>query len=134
MKKNNLPISPHLQIYKPQITSILSISHRITGVALNFSLIIIVLGLFCLTLGEKYFTYFIFIMSSIPLKIIMFLTILGFCYHFLNGIRHIIWDFGLFLENKSSAILGYLVVALSMISSVAIALVLELFWWMLIIP
>ena len=127
MKKNNLPISPHLQIYKPQITSILSISHRITGVALNFSLIIIVLGLFCLTLGEKYFTYFIFIMSSIPLKIIMFLTILGFCYHFLNGIRHIIWDFGVFLENKSSAILGYLVVALSMISSVAIALVLELF-------
>lgn len=127
MKKNNLPISPHLQIYKPQITSILSISHRITGVALNFSLIIIVLGLFCLTLGEKYFTYFIFIMSSIPLKIIMFLTILGFCYHFLNGIRHIIWDFGLFLENKSSAILGYLVVALSMISSVAIALVVELF-------
>ena len=127
MKKNNLPISPHLQIYKPQITSILSISHRITGVALNFSLIIIVLGLFCLTLGEKYFTYFIFIMSSSPLKIIMFLTILGFCYHFLNGIRHIIWDFGLFLENKSSAILGYLVVALSMISSVAIALVLELF-------
>ena len=127
MKKNNLPISPHLQIYKPQITSILSISHRITGVALNFSLIIIVLGLFCLTLGEKYFTYFILIMSSIPLKIIMFLTILGFCYHFLNGIRHIIWDFGLFLENKSSAILGYLVVALSMISSVAIALVLELF-------
>jgi len=127
MKKNNLPISPHLQIYKPQITSILSISHRITGIALNFSLIIIVLGLFCLTLGEKYFTYFIFIMSSIPLKIIMFLTILGFCYHFLNGIRHIIWDFGLFLENKSSAILGYLVVALSMISSVAIALVLELF-------
>ena len=127
MKKNNLPISPHLQIYKPQITSILSISHRITGVSLNFSLIIIVLGLFCLTLGEKYFTYFIFIMSSIPLKIIMFLTILGFCYHFLNGIRHIIWDFGLFLENKSSAILGYLVVALSMISSVAIALVLELF-------
>ena len=127
MKKNNLPISPHLQIYKPQITSILSISHRITGVALNFSLIIIVLGLFCLTLGEKYFTYFILIMSSIPLKIIMFLTILGFCYHFLNGIRHIIWDFGLFLENKSSAILGYLIVALSMISSVAIALVLELF-------
>ena len=127
MKKNNLPISPHLQIYKPQITSILSISHRITGVALNFSLIIIVLGLFCLTLGEKYFTYFIFIMSSIPLKIIMFLTILGFCYHFLNGIRHILWDFGLCLENKSSAILGYLVVALSMISSVAIALVLELF-------
>ncbi len=127
MKKNNLPISPHLQIYKPQITSILSISHRITGVALNFSLIIIVLGLFCLTLGEKYFTYFILIMSSIPLKIIMFLTILGFCYHFLNGIRHIIWDCGLFLENKSSAILGYLVVALSMISSVAIALVLELF-------
>ncbi len=127
MKKENLPLSPHLQIYKPQITSILSISHRITGLALNLSLVVFVSGLFCLTLGEKYFNYFIIVMNSVPLKIIIFLTILGFCYHLLNGIRHIIWDFGFFLDNKSSTILGYLVIVISVISSLTIAIFLELF-------
>lgn len=127
MKKENLPLSPHLQIYKPQITSILSISHRITGLALNLSLVFFVSGLFCLTLGEKYFNYFMVVMNSVPLRIIIFLTVLGFCYHFLNGIRHIIWDFGFFLENKSSTILGYLVIILSVVSSLTIAIFMELF-------
>lgn len=127
MKKENLPLSPHLQIYKPQITSILSISHRITGLALNLSLVFFVSGLFCLTLGEKYFNYFMVVMNSFPLRIIIFLTVLGFCYHFLNGIRHIIWDFGFFLENKSSTILGYLVIILSVVSSLTIAIFMELF-------
>ena len=127
MKKENLPLSPHLQIYKPQITSILSISHRITGLALNLSLVFFVSGLFCLTLGEKYFNYFMVVMNSVQLRIIIFLTVLGFCYHFLNGIRHIIWDFGFFLENKSSTILGYLVIILSVVSSLTIAIFMELF-------
>ena len=66
MKKEDLPISPHLQIYKPQITSLLSISHRVTGFALNFSLIILVSGLLCITLGEVYFLLFIEILNTIP--------------------------------------------------------------------
>ena len=127
MKKENLPLSPHLQIYKPQVTSILSISHRVSGFALNFSLIILVFGLLCTALGEEYYNFFIFIIKSFPSKIIIFLTILGFSYHLFNGIRHIIWDFGFFLENKSSAIFGYLIIFLALVSSVIICYMVGLF-------
>ena len=127
MKKQDLPLSPHLQIYKPQITSLLSISHRISGVALNFVLVILVLGLLCITLGESYFELLISFINSFPIKIIIFLAILGFSYHFLNGIRHIIWDFGFLLGNRSSAIFGYFIIATSIISSIFISRLLGLF-------
>ena len=127
MKKQDLPLSPHLQIYKPQITSLLSISHRISGVALNFVLVILVLGLFCITLGESYFELLVSLINSFPIKIILFLSILGFSYHFLNGIRHIIWDFGFLLGNRSSAIFGYFIIATSFISSIFISRLLGLF-------
>lgn len=127
MKKQDLPLSPHLQIYKPQITSLLSISHRISGVALNFMLVILVLGLLCITLGESYFELLISLITFFPIKIIIFLAILGFSYHFLNGIRHIIWDFGFLLGNRSSAIFGYFIIATSIISSIFISSLLGLF-------
>ena len=127
MKKQDLPLSPHLQIYKPQITSLLSISHRISGVALNFVLVIVVLGLLCITLGESYFELLISFINSFPIKIIIFLAILGFSYHFLNGIRHIIWDFGFLLGNRSSAIFGYFIIATSFISSIFVSRLLGLF-------
>lgn len=127
MKKQDLPLSPHLQIYKPQITSLLSISHRISGVALNFVLVILVLGLLCITLGESYFELLISLITFFPIKIIIFLAILGFSYHFLNGIRHIIWDFGFLLGNRSSAIFGYFIIATSFISSILISRLLGLF-------
>ena len=127
MKKQDLPLSPHLQIYKPQITSLLSISHRISGVALNFVLVILVLGLLCITLGESYYELLISLINSFPIKIIIFLAILGFSYHFLNGIRHIIWDFGFLLGNRSSAIFGYFIIATSIISSIFISRLLGLF-------
>ena len=121
MKKQDLPLSPHLQIYKPQITSLLSISHRISGVALNFVLVILVLGILCITLGESYFELLISLITFFPIKIIIFLAILGFSYHFLNGIRHIIWDFGFLLGNRSSAIFGYFIIATSFISSIFVS-------------
>ena len=127
MKKQDLPLSPHLQIYKPQITSLLSISHRISGVALNFVLVMLVLGLLCITLGESYFELLISLITFFPIKIIIFLAVLGFSYHFLNGIRHIIWDFGFLLGNRSSAIFGYFIIATSFISSILISRLLGLF-------
>ena len=127
MKKQDLPLSPHLQIYKPQITSLLSISHRISGVALNFVLVMLVLGLFCITLGESYFELLISLITFFPIKIIIFLAILGFSYHFLNGIRHIIWDFGFLLGSRSSAIFGYFIIATCIISSILISRLLGLF-------
>ena len=59
MKKTDLPLSPHLQIYKPQITSILSIGHRISGFCLNFFLLFLGLWVSSLALGEFYYNLFL---------------------------------------------------------------------------
>ncbi len=127
MKKKELPLSPHLQIYKPQITSILSITHRITGFALNFSIILFVIGLLCVSLGERYYLIYLSYLKTFPIKIVFFLTILGFIYHLLNGFRHILWDFGLFLEDRTASIFGYLIIILTLISTIYISSVLGFF-------
>ncbi len=122
MKKEDLPISPHLQIYKPQITSVLSITHRITGLFLNFSIIIFLLWVMSLSFGRSTYETFIEYTKMIPVKIIFFFSLLGFFYHMLNGLRHIIWDFGYFIENKSSAILGYIVLFCSISASIIVSI------------
>ena len=127
MKKKDLPLSPHRQIYKPQVTSLLSISHRISGFLLNFSLVILVCGLLSLALGEFFFNHFILWVNTLPFKVIIFLTILGFSYHLFNGIRHIIWDFGFLLDKKTSAIFGYVIIIFSIISSITISVLIGLF-------
>ena len=110
------PISPHLQVYKPQITSVLSIFHRITGVALTFGLILLVAWIFTLSLGEKYFEYFsIFIKSWFGLLILFGFT-LALNYHFCNGIRHLFWDagYGYEIETVYKSGLAVLVVSCSL--------------------
>ena len=118
MKKTELPISPHLQIYKPQITSILSIAHRITGFCLNFLIIFVSLWLLSLSLGELSYNYFVEFSSTIFMKLVISISIFGLSYHAINGIRHIFWDFGFFLNNSSALISGIIVVSLAFMLSV----------------
>ena len=118
MKKSELPISPHLQIYKPQITSILSITHRITGVCLNFSIIFVSLWLLSLSLGENIYNYFIEFSNTIFMKLVMSISIFGLSYHAMNGIRHILWDFGFFLNNLSGLISGIIVILSALVLSI----------------
>ena len=127
MKKSELPISPHLQIYKPQITSILSITHRITGVCLNFLIIFVSLWLLSLSLGENIYNYFIEFSNTIFMKLVMSISIFGLSYHAMNGIRHIFWDFGFFLSNSSALITGIIVVSLTFMLSVLLIYKLGLF-------
>ena len=94
MKSNNRPISPHLQIYKPQITSILSISHRFTGIILYLSTFLISLWLFCTAFNNNLKIILNNFFFSNLGKIILFFITFSFTYHFLNGLRHLIWDFG----------------------------------------
>ncbi len=114
MKKQNLPLSPHLQIYKPQITSILSITHRITGFFLGILILILIFALFTLSLGEYHYNFFMALFTSYPLKIIFYPIIFGFSYHMLNGFRHILWDFGFLLSNRAAELSGFVVVLLSL--------------------
>ena len=110
------PISPHLQVYKPQITSVLSIFHRITGVALTFGLILLVAWIFTLSLGEEYFEYFsLFIKSWFGLLILVGFTF-ALNYHFCNGIRHLFWDagYGDEIETVHKSGLAVLIVSFSL--------------------
>nr|YP_008816135.1 succinate:cytochrome c oxidoreductase subunit 3 [Roya obtusa]YP_009755722.1 succinate:cytochrome c oxidoreductase subunit 3 [Roya anglica]AGZ90396.1 succinate:cytochrome c oxidoreductase subunit 3 [Roya obtusa]QIQ22961.1 succinate:cytochrome c oxidoreductase subunit 3 [Roya anglica] len=113
--KLNRPLSPHLTIYKPQITSTLSIFHRISGAFLAFTLIGIVFSLKIIDLTLSYYLIysyiFFFINSFFSLWILIIFfnfTLLALSYHLSNGIRHLFWDFGFFLDLskvKSSGII-----------------------------
>ena len=127
MKKTELPISPHLQIYKPQITSILSIAHRITGFCLNFVIIFVSLWLLSLSLGETFYRHFIEFSNTVFMKLVMSISIFGLSYHAMNGIRHIFWDFGFFLNRSSTLISGIVVVSLTFMLSILLIYKLGLF-------
>jgi|TARA_B110000971_G_scaffold68920_1_gene70638 succinate dehydrogenase / fumarate reductase cytochrome b subunit len=112
------PLSPHLQIYKPQITSILSILHRMTGVFLSIGSLIIVLWIVSLSLGAESYSYFV----SIANHWFGHLVLMGFSfalyYHLSNGIRHLFWDAGFGFELKSVYISGSLVVVSAFIMTI----------------
>ena len=108
MKKER-PLSPHLQIYKPQITSVLSIMHRITGVALTVGTFLIVFWITTLSLGESFYEYYmVFIKSWVGYLILIGFTFALF-YHFSNGIRHLFWDLGYGYELNIAFISGVIV-------------------------
>ncbi len=115
MKNKNRPISPHLQIYKPQITSILSISHRFTGIILYLSTFLITFFLFTLAFNEEIYKFIIIFFISKFGKLILFLITLSFIYHFLNGIRHLIWDLGFGFKIINVYLTGFLIIFLSLL-------------------
>ncbi len=94
------PLSPHLQIYKVQVTSFFSIMHRLTGILL-FLLLMILSWYFIL---HVYFPELLIVRYLNALlfppvaKLAYVLCFISFVYHFLNGIRHLLWDVGLNLE------------------------------------
>ena len=119
--KKNLPISPHLQIYKPQITSLLSITHRITGFGLNLALILLSLWIISFGLGSDVYANFVTIFETIFVKIVVYFIVLGISYHALNGIRHILWDFGFMISNKAALVSGLVIIFTSVILSFLIS-------------
>ena len=121
--KKNLPLSPHLQIYKPQITSVLSIAHRITGFSLNLALVLTTIWIVSMSLGDIYYQNFVRIFQTFFIKLLVFFIVLGFSYHALNRIRHILWDLGYLIDNNSALISGIIII----ISSIAISILISIF-------
>ena len=101
------PLSPHLTIYRPQVTSISSIFIRITGNALVFSTLLLVAWFLAAAIGPKTFNVMHFIISSWFGKIMMILSLWALWYHSLGGIRHLVWDTGRGLELKTAEIMGW---------------------------
>ncbi len=98
MAAGNRPLSPHLGIYRPQISSVLSILHRISGIFLAIGIIGLAYWLSALAGGPAAYADAVAVLGSGAGKLALFLWLLAFCYHFLNGIRHLFWDAGLGFE------------------------------------
>ncbi|WP_082058922.1 MULTISPECIES: succinate dehydrogenase, cytochrome b556 subunit [Ehrlichia] len=114
------PLSPHLQIYK--VVYKLSIMHRFTGIILLLGLLILAWGLIASFLCPQMVcgVYNFLCSSYISLycfKLLAFIWLNVLCYHYLNGIRHILWDLGLGLTKSAVKITGVVVVCLCLFSS-----------------
>ncbi len=113
------PLSPHLTIYKPQITSVLSITHRATGVSLLLGLFLSVAWLGSLACDEETFNFVNGFVTSIVGKIIITCFIWAIYYHMWNGIRHLFWDIGKGYEISTVTKSGIFVV----IASIALTII-----------
>lgn len=88
------PLSPHLSIYRPQISSVLSIMHRITGLALYAGSALLVLWLWSAAYAPEFYATLHGWLGSLPGRLLLIGWTAAFYYHLLNGIRHLAWDAG----------------------------------------
>jgi succinate dehydrogenase / fumarate reductase cytochrome b subunit len=113
------PLSPHLQIYKRQLTSVLSISHRASGLFLSLGALLLCYWLLAVAAGPNTYARTYAHVQSWYGQILLFLFCLSFYYHLCNGIRHLFWDAGLGLELKATYASGYAVVVVSVLLTLA---------------
>ena len=118
MKPSNRPLSPHLQVYRLQLTSVLSITHRGTGVFLAVATLLLVYWLIALAAGpQSYATAQAFFGSWFGQLILLGCTFSLF-YHLCNGVRHLFWDIGIGFEIEMAYRSGYAVVVVSILMTI----------------
>ncbi len=94
MAQSNRPLSPHLQVYRPQITSILSITHRATGVALAAGSLLFAFWLTSATYSEDVYDWARSLIGSLLGQLVLWGLCFALFYHMGNGVRHLFWDAG----------------------------------------
>ena len=107
------PLTPHLQIYKWHISSLLSITHRIVGVINFFVLILICLWIFSFNINENIFNIGVNLLTTNFGKFIIISMCWSFSFFILNEIRHLAWDFGFGFDLKISRLTGVLTILFS---------------------
>ena len=118
MSDSKNPLSPHLQIYRWHISSLISITHRISGVINLLALILIFFWILVLSLGESNYELFLLTINSFFGKFILIGFTWSMCFHILSGIRHLAWDLGYGFEIKTANISGIIVIISSLIMTV----------------
>jgi len=113
MASRERPLSPHLQVYRPQITSVLSILHRITGAALAAGTLLLVYWLVAIAGGPDTYDAAQSVIGSIIGRLLLFAWSWALFYHLTNGIRHLFWDAGIGFELRTVTISGWTAVILS---------------------
>ena len=121
MNDSRNPLSPHIQIYRWHVSSLLSITHRISGVKNLLALILIFFWLLVLSFGENNYELFLLGINSFLGKFILIGFTWSMSFHLLSGIRHLVWDLGYGFEIKTANISGVIVI----ISSLALTII---FW------
>jgi len=118
MNDSKNPLSPHLQIYRWHISSLLSITHRISGVINLLALILIFFWLIVLSFGESNYELFLLIINSFFGKLILIGFTWSMSFHILSGIRHLVWDLGYGFEIKTANISGIIVIICSLVLTI----------------
>ena len=118
MIDNQNPISPHLQIYRWHISSLLSITHRIAGVINLLALILMFFWLLAFSLGETNYELFLLAINSFFGKFILIGFTWSMSFHIFSGIRHLVWDMGYGFEIKTANISGALVILSSLVATI----------------
>lgn len=117
MPPTERPLSPHIQIYRPQITSVLSILHRITGVALTFGTLFLTWWLVAAAYGPDAFATAQGFLGSILGHLLLWGFTFAVFYHLANGIRHLAWDFGWGFELTEVRQSGLVMVAFAVVAT-----------------
>ncbi len=119
MAQPDRPLSPHLQIYRWQITNTLSILHRLTGVALGVGTLLMAYWLIAIAAGPEAFATAQDLVGSIVGRIVLLGFTFALAFHFSNGIRHLFWDTGKGFELSTVHTSGWIVVIASVVLTLA---------------
>ena len=118
MASNNRPLSPHLQVYKPQLTTFMSITHRATGIALAVGTLMLVCWLIAAATGESAFNEVQAFLGSIIGRLLLLGWTYALFYHLCNGLRHLFWDAGKGFELETAYMTGRIVIGASILLTI----------------
>ncbi len=114
------PLSPHLQIYKPIPTMVMSIAHRITGGALYFGTLIVAWWITAAAGSESYYNFVSGVIGSWLGQLILFGYTWALMFHMLGGIRHLVWDTASYMEKHTATKLAWATLIGSIILTILI--------------
>jgi succinate dehydrogenase / fumarate reductase cytochrome b subunit len=111
------PLSPHLQVYRPQLTSMLSLLHRATGIALSVGALYLATWVVYASASPKTYALFQSFNTSILGRVFVAGWLFSMFYHLCNGIRHLFWDAGYGFDLKDAYRSGWIVVGVSLLAT-----------------
>jgi len=123
MNDSKNPLSPHLQIYRWQVSSLVSITHRITGILNLLGLIFICIWISSAGISQNLFEFYSFFLKSFFGKFILIGFTWSMSYHLLSGVRHFFWELGYGYEIKTANISGIVVIVSSLFMTVLLWLI-----------
>ncbi len=124
VNRGNRPLSPHLSVYRFQITMLTSIVHRITGVGLTLGLVLVIWWLLAASSGPEAFATANWVLSSWFGLLVLIGSLWALWYHFCNGIRHLLWDVIVGLNNEAAARSGMITIVASVLLTLITVIIL----------